>query len=76
MSGITLKPSLARALSLLHEADQPGVTTSDATPPYLIDGQPFINWQTAEALERRGLVRLECLDDGVDIHLTQAKEPA
>jgi hypothetical protein len=45
------------ALELLRRYDEPGVYGADETAT--IDGQPWINWRTAEALERRGLVTID-----------------
>jgi hypothetical protein len=45
------------ALELLRRYDEPGVYAADYTAT--IDGQPWINWRTADALERRGLVTID-----------------
>jgi hypothetical protein len=53
------------ALIVLEEGRGAGVMTVGRTE--LIDGQPWINWQTAKALERRGFVRLDTHEDGADV---------
>lgn len=46
------------ALELLRrDAHHAGVYCAEYT--CLIDGQPWINWRTADALERRGLVTID-----------------
>jgi hypothetical protein len=63
-----LSPAMQKAMSLLTRADYlPGVMCSEGS--CLMDGQAWINWQTAEALEQRGLVRIERIDGGGDIYL-------
>jgi hypothetical protein len=65
---------MRRALDLLDRADYlPGVLCCMGEPSCLIDGQAWINWQTAEALERRRLVRIEHVNEGGDIYPAQPK---
>lgn len=45
------------ALSILRQHGPEGVVTSGATG--VIDSQPWVNWRTAEALQRKGLVVLD-----------------
>jgi hypothetical protein len=47
------------ALDLLRSSDQPGVVMGPGDSSRLIDGQPWIHFQTARALERRGLVSIQ-----------------
>lgn len=60
--GLTVKQRVALALirehgySYVGEEGREGVVTTEAT--CLLDGQPWINWRTAHALERRGLAEV------------------
>ncbi len=48
---------MEQALAMLRaHPDTPGVITTGASAVY--DGQPWIHWRTAEALEVRGKVKL------------------
>lgn len=53
------------ALIILEDGRGSGVMTSGRTQ--ISDGQAWVNWQTAMALERRGFVRLDTHDEGADV---------
>ena len=73
-----LTPTQAKALTMLREhgityADKPGVfigvITSGETS--LIDGQPWINWRTAAALERKGFGKCEGWGEEAEFELRE-----
>ena len=59
-----MTPKMREALAMLQEHGESdydetakwGVVTTDAT--HLSSGQPWINWRTAEALERAGVAQV------------------
>lgn len=59
-----LTPSQVYALAVLDSADPryegEGVVTSGET--HMSSNQAWVNWRTAEALERRGLARIRRID--------------
>lgn len=63
------------ALAVLHDADPryggEAVRTSGAT--HRCDGQAWINWRTARALERRGLVVCEGHGEEATVRLTESR---
>lgn len=73
-SGITLTPTSAKALGMLHAAraegrDPHGVVANTMDAPYLSSGQVILSVATGRALERRGLIRIE---DGESAYLIRA----
>lgn len=64
-----------KALQMLRTADHPGIVTTSRSAMY--DGQPWIYWRTAHALERLGVVTIAEYDedDGYEVHLCEKGRP-
>lgn len=80
MSNATLTPKQAEAIRLLRQhgityADQPGVFIGNITSgeTALYDGQPWINWRTAEALARKGYGKCEGWGEESEFELREAR---
>jgi hypothetical protein len=64
-----LSIQMESAVAYLDRADYlPGVVAAPGCPSALSDGQAWINFRTAKALERRGLVCIVWRDEGGDIY--------
>jgi hypothetical protein len=66
-----LSHAMSYALRMMADArerghDPHGVAGNTFDEPRFIDGQVWMDWRTAEALERRGLVRIE---ERTDVYL-------
>jgi hypothetical protein len=62
--------ALHRRLGLDGEPDRWGVVCADRSA--LLDGQAWINWRTADALKRRGLVEIDGTGEDTRLRLTTA----
>jgi hypothetical protein len=61
---LPLSSAMRIALQYLERArdqgNEPhGIAANILDSPYIADGQVWMDWRTADALERRGLVRVE-----------------